>query len=63
MIKTKCLDKEEFVKNIMNLLTNKKLYNKESNDAHKLIKEIWDWDKRSEMILNRILKGVKNGRQ
>ena len=54
MIKTKIGDKEEFAKNIIRLLDDKVLYEKTSSDAHNLIIEVWDWDKRAYNILNLI---------
>lgn len=56
MIKTKIGDKEEFAKNIIRLLDDKVLYEKTSNDAHNLIIEVWDWDKRAKIILDLITK-------
>jgi len=60
MIKTRCFDKEQFAKNIINLLNNKKLYNETSKEAHELIKEVWDWSKRTENIFKKISGGIKN---
>jgi glycosyltransferase involved in cell wall biosynthesis len=54
MIKTKIGDKEEFANNILRLLDDKVLYEKTSNDAHNLIIEVWNWDKRANNILNLI---------
>jgi len=54
MIKTKVGDKEEFAKKIINLLENKVLYEKTANDAHNLIIEAWDWNKRAKLIYNKL---------
>lgn len=56
MIKTKTGDTDGFAKNILNLLINKDLYQKTSNDAHSLIVEVWDWKKRANNIFNLIQK-------
>lgn len=56
MMKTKLNDLNQFSQNILKLLQNRRLYNKVSKDAHDLIVEVWDWDKRSQVILNKFLK-------
>ena len=54
MIKTPCYDLEAFAKNIMNLLTNQKLYTETSKDALDWARE-WDWDKRAKELLEAII--------
>ena len=56
MIKTRCFDLEEFARNILNLLNNRKLYDEMSKQAHNLIIEIWDWEKRAEIIYKKIIE-------
>jgi len=53
MVKTSCFDLGHFAENILNLLTDKALYNKTSKDALELAKE-WDWDQRAEDLLIQI---------
>jgi len=59
MIKTKCFDKIEFAKNIRGLLNDPQIYKKTSKEAHELIKDVWDWDKRTDFIYKKII-GDKN---
>ncbi len=53
MLKTACFDLGDFAENILNLLSNKELYNKTSKDALELAKE-WDWDQRAKELLIQI---------
>jgi glycosyltransferase involved in cell wall biosynthesis len=53
MLKTPCYDLKAFAKNIIKLLKDKELYNKNREDAIAWARE-WDWDKRAEIILNKI---------
>lgn len=53
MLKTACFDLGGFAENILNLLSNKELYNKTSKDALELAKE-WDWDQRAKELLIQI---------
>lgn len=55
MIKVRCFDFEEFAKNIVELLSNEKLYIKLQKEAFELMEE-WDWDKRALKILECIIK-------
>lgn len=54
MIKTKCFDKKNFSKNIINLLEDKKLYKKYSIEARKLIVQEWDWEKKCEKLYKQL---------
>jgi glycosyltransferase involved in cell wall biosynthesis len=54
MIKTKCFDFQEFANNIIELLTNKELYNRLSKDSLDVVREEWDWNKRAEVIYSQI---------
>jgi glycosyltransferase involved in cell wall biosynthesis len=54
MLKTKCFDLREFANNIIELLSNKELYNKLSKEALKLVKEEWDWNKRASLIYKKV---------
>ncbi len=54
MIKVTCYDLEAFAETIIDLLENKKLYNKTKKDALDWSKE-WDWDKRAKEILETII--------
>ena len=56
MIKTNEGDIEGFAKNIINLLDDKILYQKIAEDARNLIIEVWDWNKRANIIFNLIGK-------
>lgn len=56
MIKTNEGDIEGFAKNIINLLDDKTLYQKTAEDARNLIVEVWDWNKRTNVIFNLIKK-------
>ena len=51
MLKTKCFSIEEFSKNIVKLLENKKLYHRISDEARELVVNVWDWEKRSNAII------------
>lgn len=50
MIKTKCFNLDEFTQNIIDLLSDKKLYQQYSRQARKLIFEQWNWQKQSQKI-------------
>ena len=54
IIKTKLGNNREFSDNIIKLLTNKKLYQHTSAEALHLIRNTWDWHKRSKNIYNQI---------
>ena len=55
MIKTKCYNLQEFADNILLLIENKKLYNKISKkEAYILITQVWDWNKRADLIYQKI---------
>lgn len=56
MIKTPCFDLTAFSLNIIHLLTDNYLYSRLSQQAKLLIKNEWDWEKRSIIILNKITK-------
>ncbi|MFH2146186.1 MAG: glycosyltransferase family 4 protein [Candidatus Omnitrophota bacterium] len=58
MIKVKCFDLQEFAKTIIKLLQEEKLYTQVSKEGLELVREEWDWSKRSEMIYERIMKGL-----
>jgi|SRR3989344_134778 len=47
-------NKEQFAENILALLEDRDLYDKISKEAHDLIIEVWDWDKRAESIFSRL---------
>lgn len=55
MIKTKRGDTSQFAENILKLLNNYEYYDKISKEAVELIVEVWDWNKRSQKIINYIL--------
>lgn len=54
MIKTPIGDYQRFANNIINLLQKANLYQKMSKDSLKLIRNIWDWSKRSEKLYREI---------
>lgn len=54
MLKSKNSDFNDFSENIIKLLTNKSLYQKTSRDALRLIRQTWDWSKRSEKLYKEI---------
>jgi glycosyltransferase involved in cell wall biosynthesis len=56
MIKTPCYDLKAFAENILELLTDEKLYERTAKDALEWAKE-WDWDKRAEDLLS-LLGGI-----
>lgn len=58
MLKTNCFDVQEFAKNIMKLLQNNELYNKLSKEALELVKAEWDWDRRSKVIYDSLIRSV-----
>jgi len=55
MLKTPCFNIDKFADNIINLLVNKILYKKTKEDAISWARE-WDWDKRGNMIYQKLLK-------
>lgn len=57
ILKTPIGDTETFASNIIKLLTDNELYQKESAKALALAREEWDWDRRAEEIL-KILKQI-----
>lgn len=59
MLKTKCFDLQEFANNIIELLTNKELYNILSKEALDLIRKEWDWNVRATKIYDAILSSIK----
>lgn len=56
MLKVAIGDIDQFSKKIYRLLNNHNLYNKTSKDAHDLIIEVWDWNKRAKNILAKLSK-------
>jgi len=64
MIKTPVGDLKKFAENIINLLEDKELYEKTRKDAIDWAQN-WDWDKRADKILDKILKifGWTEGRK
>lgn len=56
MIKTECFNFREFANNILELLNNQNFYNETSKQAHNLIVEAWDWEKKAEDIYKKIMK-------
>lgn len=56
MIKTKCFDFKEFAENILKLLNDRNFYNEMSKHARDLIVEVWDWNKRMEIIYEKIIR-------
>ena len=64
MIKTPVGDLKKFAENIINLLEDKELYKKIRKDAIDWAQN-WDWDKRADNILDKILKifGWTEGRK
>lgn len=54
MLKSRQNDKQHFANNIIKLLTNNKLYETTSSEALELIRNTWDWHKRSQNIYNQI---------
>lgn len=62
MIKTETGNLDKFSENILELLSNKELYEEKSQEAHSLIMEVWDWKKRAENIFNLIFNSEKRER-
>jgi glycosyltransferase involved in cell wall biosynthesis len=56
MLKTQCFDLNEFARNILLLLSNRNTYETLSQEATRLIREQWDWEKRAEEIFKCIAK-------
>lgn len=54
MLKSHNGNNHDFAKNIVLLLTNKSLYKKTSQEALQLIRQTWDWTKRSEKLYREI---------
>lgn len=54
MVKTEAGNIEQFSENILKLLSDKDYYEKISQDAHNLIVEVWNWDKRAELIYHKV---------
>jgi glycosyltransferase involved in cell wall biosynthesis len=54
MLKSQKGDNASFANNILKLLDDKKLYQNTSNEALKLINEVWDWQKRSKRLYAQI---------
>lgn len=50
MLKTKIFDELKFSQNIINLLTNQKLYTETSVQARKLIVNNWNWSKKLDQV-------------
>lgn len=59
MVKSKINDQDDFANNILKLLDNAKLYKKQSSDALSLIRDVWDWKKRSEKVYTNLIKASK----
>lgn len=59
MVKTECFNIPQFADNVLMLLNNKECYFKFSNDAHDLVIEVWNWNKRADRIYNQILDGLR----
>jgi glycosyltransferase involved in cell wall biosynthesis len=55
MLKTECYNVKKFAQNILDLLSDKTLYNRVSQEAHQLIRQKWDWQKQSKSIINQII--------
>jgi glycosyltransferase involved in cell wall biosynthesis len=55
ILKTKCFNKKQFAKNIINLLDNKKLYKTYALEAQNLINSVWLWSKRAPKIYKKII--------
>lgn len=58
IIKTEVNNVEQFAENILRLLEDKEFYDGVSRDAHNLIVETWDWEKRAKSIYERVFKYV-----
>ena len=56
MLKTDIGNYQQFSDNIVLLLTDQQMYQQTSKQALKLIREIWDWRKRSQNIYNQIFR-------
>ncbi len=54
MLKTPPSDFKRFAENILNLLQSEALYQKTASDAHNLIVEVWDWEKRAKKMYETI---------
>lgn len=54
MIKVPKGDKQGFANEILNLLSDEKLYSNTASQARRLILEEWDWDKKAEFISNKV---------
>lgn len=58
MLKTKCFNLQEFANNIVELLTNEKLYSKVSKDSLELVREEWDWSRQSKVIYDSVMRNI-----
>lgn len=54
MIKTAQGNNEQFAENILKLLDDKDFYDTVSKEAHDLIIEVWDWNKRLKEVSNKL---------
>lgn len=54
VIKTPLGDNKKFAENILKLLKDSDFYEKTAKEAHDLIIEVWDWDKRAKRIYEQI---------
>lgn len=58
MLKTKQGNLQQFAHNILDLLTDKTLYKEKSHEAHKLIVDVWDWQKRADQIFRQLDQNI-----
>jgi len=56
MVKTPKGDENKFAENILELLSNRDLYEEKSREAHDLIVSVWDWKKRAAEILSKVFE-------
>jgi glycosyltransferase involved in cell wall biosynthesis len=54
MLKAKQNNQTDFANKILKLLNDQKAYKKQSEEALKLIRDVWDWKKRAQNVFNAI---------
>ena len=54
VLKIKKFDIAEFASNILKLMNYPIFYEKTAKEAHNLVVEVWDWNKRLEMVCDRV---------
>lgn len=59
IIKSPISNNQKFAQNIIKLITNQQIYQKHSTDALQLIRNFWDWQKRSRLTYQQIFNEKK----